>query len=68
VVNLPGNFLTVVHDYYILHTYSESIFIFIVDKAVLEDDYLDHRTLPLRDISRHAECMERSAVSILNYN
>jgi hypothetical protein len=38
-----------------------------VDKALLDDDYLDQRTLPLRDIILLAEHKERLAVSILKY-
>jgi hypothetical protein len=68
VVNLSGYIcLTDVCDDYILYAYCESVFIFIVDKALLDDDYLDQRTLPLRDIILLAEHKERLAVSILKY-
>jgi hypothetical protein len=71
VVNLSGYIcLTVVCDDYILYAYCESIFIFIliVDKALLDDDYLDQRTLPLWKIILRAEHKERLAVSIIKYN
>jgi len=69
VVNFSNYiFLTIVYDDYILYAYCESIFIFIVDKALLENDYLDQRTIPIRDIILIAEHKERLAVSILNYN
>jgi hypothetical protein len=39
-----------------------------VDKALLDDDYLDQRTLPLWKIILRAEHKERLAVSIIKYN
>ncbi|CAI8618161.1 unnamed protein product [Vicia faba] len=39
-----------------------------VDKALLDDKFLDQRTLPIRDIILHADYKERLAMSILNYN
>lgn len=43
-------------------------FIFIVDKALLDDEELDHRTIPIRDVILLADYRERLAVRILKYS